>query len=207
MDVGLRIKQTRNLRKMSAEALGKLIGKDRATIYRYEKNEIENVPYTIICNIAEALNVHPAYLMGWEDVESGSSYTYFPVSVSAGTLLEVSAVTNGNTISIPDHLLGRWAGQKDLFFIRVNGDSMNRILPDGSLIAVKPINRDDLKNNDIVVFSVSYDYGVKRYLRKDNDILFKPESFNEFHTDYKTTADNENLCIHGKVVWYSTELD
>lgn len=52
---------------MSADKLAELINKNRATIYRYEKNEIENMPYDVIEPLAKVLNVSPAYLMGWED--------------------------------------------------------------------------------------------------------------------------------------------
>ena len=43
--------------------MAKRIGKDRATIYRYEKGEIENLPVTILEPIAAALNVDPASLL------------------------------------------------------------------------------------------------------------------------------------------------
>ena len=55
--------------KMSADKLAEKIGKNRATVYRYEKDEIENMPYDVLEPIAEALNVSPAYLMGWEEKE------------------------------------------------------------------------------------------------------------------------------------------
>ena len=51
---------------MSADELGKRLGKDRSTIYRYEKGDIENLPLDILDPIAEALETTPAYLMGWE---------------------------------------------------------------------------------------------------------------------------------------------
>lgn len=66
ISVGLRIKERRKQLKMSAEELGRRLGKDRSTIYRYEKGEIENLPIELLTPIAEALNVTPEYLMGWE---------------------------------------------------------------------------------------------------------------------------------------------
>lgn len=53
--------------KMSADELAKRLGKDRSTIYRYEKGEIENLPLDILEPIAKALETTPAYLMGWEE--------------------------------------------------------------------------------------------------------------------------------------------
>jgi transcriptional regulator with XRE-family HTH domain len=69
MNIGKRIKERRKEIGMSAEQLGQRVGKDRATIYRYEKGEIENLPLDVLEPIAEALRTTPQYLLGWEKVE------------------------------------------------------------------------------------------------------------------------------------------
>lgn len=69
MTIGDRIKSRRKYLKMSAEELGKRIGKDRSTIFRYEKGDIENLPLDILEPIAIALGTTPQYLMGWESVQ------------------------------------------------------------------------------------------------------------------------------------------
>ena len=63
--VGSRIHNRRLELGISADDLASLLGKNRATIYRYESNEIENLPVSVIEPLAEALDVSPAYLMGW----------------------------------------------------------------------------------------------------------------------------------------------
>lgn len=72
MNIGQRIKERRKLLKISADELGKRLGKDRSTIYRYEKGDIENLPLDILEPIAEALETTPQYLMGWETVQKKS---------------------------------------------------------------------------------------------------------------------------------------
>ena len=69
VNIGERIKQRRKQLRMSADDLGKKLGKDRSTIYRYEKGDIENLPLDILEPIAAALNTTPQYLMGWEAVQ------------------------------------------------------------------------------------------------------------------------------------------
>lgn len=69
MSIGLRIKQRRKELHMTADALGELLGKDRSTIYRYEKGDIENLPLDILEPIAKALQTTPQYLMGWQQVQ------------------------------------------------------------------------------------------------------------------------------------------
>lgn len=69
MVVGKRIKQRRKELGMSADKLAELIGKDRSTIYRYEKGDIENLPLDILEPVAKALRTTPQYLMGWEEMQ------------------------------------------------------------------------------------------------------------------------------------------
>lgn len=69
MNIGQRIKQRRKELKISADELGKVICKDRSTIFRYEKGDIEKLPLDILEPIAQALNTTPQYLMGWETVQ------------------------------------------------------------------------------------------------------------------------------------------
>ena len=67
MTIGERIMLRRQELKMSADELAEKIGKNRATIYRYESNDIENLPISILPAIANALCCSEAYLMGWKE--------------------------------------------------------------------------------------------------------------------------------------------
>lgn len=69
MNIGQRIKQRRKELRMSADELGKRLGKDRSTIYRYENGDIENLPLDILEPIAKVLMTTPQALMGWENVQ------------------------------------------------------------------------------------------------------------------------------------------
>lgn len=67
---------------LSADQLADMIGKNRATIYRYESDEIENFPLPIIDPLADALQTSPAYLMGWTDDPSPMTYEIAPETES-----------------------------------------------------------------------------------------------------------------------------
>jgi len=69
MNVGQRIKQRRKELKVSADTLGEALGKDRSTIYRYEKGDIEKLPLDILEPIAKVLQTTPQYLMGWQETQ------------------------------------------------------------------------------------------------------------------------------------------
>ncbi len=69
MKIGQRIKSRRKELKMSADELGKKLGKDRSTIYRYENGDIENMPLDILPELAAALEMSQQQLMGWDGEE------------------------------------------------------------------------------------------------------------------------------------------
>lgn len=69
MNVGQRIKQRRKELRISADKLGEAIGKDRSTIFRYERGDIDKLPLDILDPIAAALQTTPQFLMGWEEEE------------------------------------------------------------------------------------------------------------------------------------------
>ena len=70
--IGERIKARRKLFGLSVDDLAATIGKNRATIYRYESNEIENMSITILEPLAKALHTTPAELCGWDSMPPGS---------------------------------------------------------------------------------------------------------------------------------------
>lgn len=67
MTIGERIKRRRMQLNMSVDELAEKLGKNRATVYRYEKDEIRDMPTTVLEPLANALCTTPADLMGWED--------------------------------------------------------------------------------------------------------------------------------------------
>ena len=67
MNIGKRIQVRRKELNISVDELAKRLNKNRTTIYRYEKGDIENLPMDALKPLAEALKTSPAYLMGWED--------------------------------------------------------------------------------------------------------------------------------------------
>lgn len=67
MNIGERIKARRKELGLSVDEVAKKLNKNRATVYRYESNDIENLPVNILEPLAIALNTTPANLMGWDE--------------------------------------------------------------------------------------------------------------------------------------------
>lgn len=103
MNIGQRIKQRRKALGMTADELGARLGKDRSTIYRYEKGDIENLPLDILEPIAAALQTTPQYLMGWEQVQQKNS-TLADITVRMRTDSEFFSLMEGINQLNPEQL-------------------------------------------------------------------------------------------------------
>lgn len=81
MTVGERIKQRRLELNMSVDEVAAKLGKNRATVYRYESNDIENLPTSVLIPLARVLETTPAELMGWQG--KAKQFTVSPGTVEA----------------------------------------------------------------------------------------------------------------------------
>lgn len=69
---------------------------------------------------------------------------------------------------------------KDLFAIKVNGESMNKVIPNGSFVVCCKLNsNNELRSGDIVVFKKENEYCIKKYYETDTTIIFEPMSFSD----------------------------
>lgn len=65
--MGTRIKNLRLENNMTLEELGNKVGVGKSTVRKWENGMIANMRRDKIARLADALNVSPAYLMGWND--------------------------------------------------------------------------------------------------------------------------------------------
>lgn len=197
-----------NMSKLSKES-----GVAYTTIRSMIENDLKNSSVDNVIKLSRVLGIQVEDLIGENEVvrqieSEVNEYPYFPVSVSAGLPIGLDSITHDYTIKIPDELLGKYAGNKQIYFIRVNGESMNKVFPHNSLIAVKQINPYELKNGDIVVYSFNGEYAVKRFYDFGDKLIFRPESNEPYFIDHIVSKENaDNLQLHGKVVAYIVNLD
>ncbi|RFA36192.1 XRE family transcriptional regulator [Virgibacillus dokdonensis] len=215
--VGGKIRELRKKRGLTQKELGEKIGVKHNTISSYEKgtNEPEqNILYSM-ANVLE-VSINEFFPLSErterqpKKVVTVNQYPFLPVDVAAGLPEMVDPITEEDieVIEMPDIIMGKWAGRDDIYIMRVNGESMNKIIPNHSLIVVKKIDASDLNNGDIVVYSNHHDYSVKKFYKLDNQLVFRPHSTDINFTEYRVPLDYCNeLKIHGKVVMYIVNLD
>lgn len=67
MTMGEYIKQLRTERELSQDALGKLVGVNRAAVNKWENGSVENIKRSTIKKLSEVFGVSPCDLMKWDN--------------------------------------------------------------------------------------------------------------------------------------------
>ena len=214
-----RIKKKRLELGLTQEELGKLIGTQRAAVNKYESGLVENMKRSTIKQMSMIFGVDPKWLMAFDIDEdystdnSHSKYKMFPVSISAGCLENIDGIDTYDLVTIADEIMGKYAGRKGIIILKVNGESMNKLIPDSAYIVVDTTKKyiSDIYDKDIVVFANGGEgYSVKRYIndKLNKRFIFKPEStddtFLNIVVDYDKSTD---LKLIGRVVKYIVNLD
>lgn len=133
--------------------------------------------------------------------------SYAPVygSISAGIPLEANDTREDDLWVSPDVKLGHPKG----FFMRVSGDSMDKLFPDGSYVFVDP--DIEPKSGDIgVVIINGFDATVKRLHIAKSALTLLPESSNAEHLPqviYVLEDDAPPVTPVGTVVWHAVRYD
>ncbi len=131
------------------------------------------------------------------------TYVLNPTLASAGSSSYNDGYTESLEIEVPDVLLGKYAGRKDLQFVRVVGESMNNTIKNNSVVAyITEPSLVNLKGGDIVLYRYMSDYGIKRFYDIGDEVLFRPDSNMDDFKEMRYPKD-ENLEIVGKVVVYN----
>lgn len=209
---GEKLKYYMKKKGFNTSQLSKESGVAYTTIRSMIENDLKNSSVDNVIKLSRALGIQVEDLIGENKFNQNKSevseYPYFPISVSAGLPVEIGSITNEETIVVADEILGKHARSTRIYFLRVNGESMNKIFPHNSLIAVKQIEFYELRNGDIVVYSDGNEYAVKRFYDFGDKLVFKPESNDPHFVDYIVNKeDADNLRLHGKVVAYIVNLD
>lgn len=167
MKIGERIRQRRKEIGLSVDELAEILGKNRATVYRYESNEIEKLPTTVLEPLAKALKTTPAYLMGWEDEKKDepsavilptNKIHMIPVfnSVAAG----FGAYASSDIIEYIPLYIENDHDVEDTICITVRGQSMYPKIEDGDKIVVR--RQESVDNGRVAVVMIGEEAVVKR---------------------------------------------
>lgn len=166
MNIGDRIRKQRILSNLSQTELAEKIQVSKQTLYKYENNIITNVPSDKIESIASALNVTPAFLMGWDEkVNSSNSKTTNGVKINVlGRVAAGIPISAVEDIIDTEEISEEMASAGEFFGLKIKGDSMEPRIYDGDVVIVR--QQSDADSGDIVIALVNGDDATCKRLTK-----------------------------------------
>lgn len=222
MNRGERLKNIIEEKGYSVMSLSRESGVPYTTIRSMIERNLTNASIDNVIKICRVLGIDVESLINQRNgvvTEKKTSYITKPTislplygDIAAGALSTVEPVTKDNVeyITLPKNMLGKYANRRDLFTLKVNGESMNKVIPNGAYVVCKPIEIEELKEDDIVIFSHDNEYSMKRFRRDEENhlLIFSPESTDRKYHDIVIPYDTMNdLKIYAKVIWYAVTLD
>lgn len=205
MSIGERIKKRRQELNLSVEDVAKVLNKNRATVYRYESDEIENMPTSVLEPLSKILNTTPAYLMGWEDENSDPILENIPGIITPVKLKKIpilGTIACGNPILAEENYDGYFMIDENLpysdFILRAKGDSMiDANIHKGDLVFFRKQN--DVDNGTIAAVLIEDEATLKR-VNKSNDTLILQPCNTNYNPIIINKSDNKKVLILGQMV-------
>lgn len=193
------IQNARKKKGITQEELAKKIGVTQQTVQKYENGLISNIPADKIVAICRTLDITPAYLMGWEDTlfnttpySQGKSIAIFG-TVRAG----VGGVAYQEILGY-ESVDATYNNTNDLFWLKVQGDSMTPELNDGDLVLVR--KQTSVDSGDLAVVIVDKEEALVKRVFYDTDLI-ELHSKNPYYPVRRFVGDEVlDVCVVGLVL-------
>ena len=174
-----RIKMLREEKGLNQIELGKIINVSGQALGMYE-NEKRDLSTDAVIKLAEYFNVSTDYLLGKSDLRnsnetSNKQFYLCPVygKISAGQPNWAEECLDGYLPIDPS--LMNITSPDDCFFLRVNGQSMNKIIKDGAYALIR--KTDFVENGEIAVVLLNgFDATLKKFTKQGDIIVLEPMS-------------------------------
>lgn len=200
-----RLKILREEKNLNQADIAKILNTTSAAAGQYERG-VRDLSTDKLIKLANFFGVTTDYLLGISNtrVSNGADLNnllHIPVlgKVPAGVpVLAVENIIKYLPIA-PDMFSIK--EEQDLFFLKVDGESMNNIVANGSYVLIK--KQEYAENGDIVVALVNNDdeATLKRYKIIDKQfVMLEPDSSNSEFEPIIVNLKNQNFRIVGKVI-------
>ncbi len=203
-----KIKEQRQAKGLTLEALAELVGTSRQTIHRYENGIITNIPPEKVEALAKALDTTPQSLMGWDSGKS--SFEKGKISdLSVKRLPMLGEIACGvpiyanqeHEMTVPvDESLGAD------FCLRAHGDSMigARIF-DGDIVFIR--SQDSVDNGEIAAVIINDEATLKRvyYYPSESKLILSAENTKYAPLVY-VDDELDSIKILGKAIAFHSRI-
>lgn len=200
---------------LKPESLARIAGVSTATVSRWRTGQIDNIRKANLERMCEALELEPDDILsssaGMAAKEHGRALPADALPVySSGEatvpLLALGRVHAGELadeeeaegrVEVPASVLER---HPRAFALAVEGDCMDRVVPEGAHVLVDP-DREPGNGSIAVVETEGYRAVMRRWYRGSSTLMLSADSFSE-HEDMIFGQDDGPVRVVGTVVWW-----
>lgn len=207
MGISSNIRKLRKQTGLTQEELAEKLKVARSTITQWETG-CSSPRMGMIQKLSGVFGVTPAELLLEEVEPHAPSLSAIPVKASISTvpLLTLGRVHAGELtdegaaercVEVPASVLD---GHPRAFALLVEGDCMDRVIPEGSHVLVDP-DREPGNGNVVVVEAEGYGVVMRRWYRGNSSQMLCADSFSE-HGDMVFGPEDGPVRVVGTVVWF-----
>lgn len=208
MGIAQNIRRLRESRGLTQEELGKIANVSSMAVSQWENGRA--VPRMgAVQRMADHFGISKGEIIDEGAVPTArGGYTEIPLygSIAAGDPIEMCPLGDERCF-VPDPVAERWPGA---FALRVRGDSMDRVLPDGCNAVVNPCETVEHPGKPYAVCVNGHDATIKRVRPLANGLELSPDSTDPTYRPQVFDFDDpgcEQVRIIGEVVYYVLPLD
>lgn len=204
--IGERIKSARVNRGMTQEELGRLIGVQRAAINKYETGVVVNLKRTTIANLAKALDVDPAWLLGMTETGDPMPSNLFIPKFSSVPI--IGTIACGEPILAQENLEGLATKSDHIeadFALWCKGDSMTPRFNDGDLVFIR--QQPDVDNGQIAAVLIENEATLKHVYKQPGQLTLVADNPAFAPLIYTDPVELQQIRILGLVTGYQRAVN
>lgn len=204
---GYKIAEARIAKGWSQQDLAEKMDTTQQTIQRYESGS-RDIKSSVLIKLSAVLGVTISYLLGMENTSiPNNDMVEVPLygAIAAGTPIEMIPVENSQPV--PSEVRRR---HPSAFLLKVEGDSMNRILPNGCYALVDPCDAVEHNGAPYAVCVNGYDATIKRVNKLNNGFELAPDSNDPTYSKQVFNYNEpgtQTITVIGRVVYYVLPFD
>ena len=209
MTTGQRIKARRIEMGYTVDQLAEILGKNRATVYRYESGDIDDMPTKVLESVAKALRTTPARLMGWSD---DADYSWLKNrddihSIDTASFPVIGEIACGEPIVMNEEremYVDASARIKADAILVASGDSMiGARIYDGDIVFIK--FQPEVENGEIAAVAINDEATLKRFYKFGDSIVLRAENPN-YKDIIIDASSTDTIRLIGKAVAFQSDL-
>lgn len=203
MSLQKNIKAFRLKQGLTQAELAAKLGVDRSSVTQWETG-VTTPRMKVITKLSTLFNTTPSVL-----ISDSSTLTKLPISGSTATLplrtlgkvhagvMDDDAVCDDEEVQVPERVV---LAYPDAFLLRVEGNCMDRVIPEGSHVVVAP-HKVPTNGSIVVIRDDTYEAIMRRYYKGSSALMLSPDSYEEEYQDI-IVHDGQEITLIGVVVWW-----